>query len=197
MTIRTVEISPCIKARIAGAFYVITIVASVFSFLVPSTADVALNIAGAAYVGVTILFYYLFKAVNKGASLIAALLSFAGLAIGPVADYLSIPHGFSITMVFFGLYCLLIGYLTYRSTYLPRILGVLLAVGGVGYLINSFANILSLEFAPHLFPYILLPGFIAETLLCLWLLVIGVNAQRWQEQARAAAQWRPSAIMHP
>ena len=183
MTNPIIDMSPNLRARIAGAFYVVTIAASAFSFLVPSAADVALNIAGAAYIGVTILFYYVFKSVNKRASLLAALLSLAGIAIGPVADYMSIPHGFSITMTFFGFYCLLIGYLTFKSTYLPRILGVLLAIGGLGYLINSFANFLSLGFAPSMYPYILLPGFIAETVLCLWLLVMGVNVAKWNEKA--------------
>jgi len=54
------------------------------------------------------------------------------------------------------------------------------------YLINSFANFLSPEFAAHLVPYILLPGG-AELLLALWLVVVGVNVQRWQEQANRAA----------
>ena len=179
MTNLIVDMSPNLRARIAGAFYVITIVASAFSFMIPSAADVALTIAGAAYIGVTLLFYYLFKPVNKGASLLAALLSFVGIAIPS-----SLPHAFSITMTFFGFYCLLIGYLTFKSTYLPRILGVLLAIGGVGYLINSFANFLSLAIAPHLFPYILLPGFISETVLCLWLLVKGVDVPKWRQKAR-------------
>lgn len=172
------DMSPQLRARSAGAFYVVTIVASVFSFVIPTAAPVALGIAGAAYIGVTILFYYLFKPVNKGASLLAALLSFVGIAIPS-----SLPHSFSITMTFFGFYCMLIGYLTLKSAYLPRLLGVLLAVGGVGYLINSSANFLSLGFAPHLFPYILLPGFGAETLLCLWLLVKGIDVSKWQAKA--------------
>jgi len=116
--------------------------------------------------------------------LLAAVLSFAGIASGPVADYFSIPHGFHISMIFFGLYCLLIGYLTSQSRYLPRILGALLAIGGVGYLINSLAHFLSLGFARDLYPYILLPGFGAETLLCLWLLVKGVDSSKWQERVR-------------
>jgi hypothetical protein len=148
--------------------------------VVPSAAAVALGIAGLAYVGVTILFYFLFKPVNKGASLLAALISFAGIAVPS-----SLTHSFSIAMTFFGFYCLLIGYLTFKSTYLPRILGVLLAIGGVGYLFNGLANFLSLSFAPQLFPYILLPGFCAETLLCLWLLVKGVDVQKWDEKARS------------
>lgn len=172
------DMSPQRRAR-AGAFYVITIVGSVFSFVIPSVAGLALGIAGAAYIGVTVLFYYLFKPVSKGVSLLAALLSFAGIATPS-----SLPHAFSITMTFFGFYCLLIGYLAFKSAYLPRILGVLLAIGGAGYLINSSANFLSLGFAPQLFPYILLPGFTAETVLCLWLLVKGIDVAKWQEKAR-------------
>jgi len=88
-------------------------------------------------------------------------------------------------MVLFGSYNLLIGYLIFRSTFLPRILGVLLAFSGLCYLINCFAIFLSPAFAAHLLPYILVPGG-AELLLALWLVVIGVNVQRWNEQASAA-----------
>jgi hypothetical protein len=61
-------------------------------------------------------------------------------------------------MVLFGSYNLLIGYLIFRSTLLPRILGVLLAISGLCYLINCFANFLSPAFAAYLLPYILVPG---------------------------------------
>jgi Domain of unknown function (DUF4386) len=88
-------------------------------------------------------------------------------------------------MVLFGSYNLLIGYLIFRSTFMPRILGVLLAISGSGYLINCFANFLSPAFAAHLLPYILVPGG-ADLLLALWLVVIGVNIQRWNEQASAS-----------
>ena len=90
-------------------------------------------------------------------------------------------------MVLFGSYNLLIGYLIFRSTFLPRILGVLLAISGLCYLINCFANFLSPAFAAHLLPYILVPGG-AELLLALWLVVIGVNVQRWKEQASKASE---------
>lgn len=175
--------SPLRLARLAGAFYVVTIVAGVIGFTVPA-AMVANAVAGLSYIGVTILFYYLFKPVNPRASLLAMSLSLAGIVCGPVAAALSLPHAFSIIMSFFGCYCLLIGYLAYGSGYLPRLLGLLLAIGGLGYLINSFANFLSLGFAPQLFPYVLLPGFMAETLLCLWLLAKGVDVPKWDEKVR-------------
>jgi uncharacterized membrane protein YccC len=94
--------------------------------------------------------------------------------------------GYSLAQVFYVGYLLLTGYLIVRSTFLPRILGVLLAIGGVCYLFYSFASFLSPEFAAHLVPYIQLPSGIGELAVCLWLLVVGVNGQRWTEQASAA-----------
>jgi hypothetical protein len=89
---------------------------------------------------------------------------------------------FQISFVFFGLYCLLIGYLIFKSTFLPRILGVLMALAGLGWL-----TFLSPPFAHYLSPYILLSG-IGEAALMLWLLAAGVNAERWKEQAQAARE---------
>jgi len=93
-------------------------------------------------------------------------------------------RAFSVGMVLFGFYCLLIGYLIFSSNFLPRILGMLVAFAGLGDLISMFANFLSPAFAHHLDPYIMLPGLIGELSLMLWLLVMGVNASRWKEQAR-------------
>ncbi len=95
-------------------------------------------------------------------------------------------QAFSIGMVFFGFYCLLIGYLIFRSTFLPRIIGMLMAFAGLGHLIGMFANFLSPAFADHLFPYILWPGLLGEGSLTLWLLVMGVNTSRWKEKVSAA-----------
>ncbi|OLD62100.1 MAG: hypothetical protein AUI33_13820 [Ignavibacteria bacterium 13_1_40CM_2_61_4] len=95
-------------------------------------------------------------------------------------------QGFNISMVFFGFQCFLIGYLIVRSTFLPRILGVLLAIGGASYVISSFATFLSPAFGARLAPFILPAALLGEGSLTLWLLVIGVNVQRWQEQASAA-----------
>jgi hypothetical protein len=96
-------------------------------------------------------------------------------------------QGLTVSMVLFGSYNLLIGYLIFRSTFLPRILGELLALSGLCYLINCFAIFLAPAFAAHLVPYILLPGA-TELLLALWLLVAGVSVQRWNEQASAARE---------
>jgi Domain of unknown function (DUF4386) len=91
--------------------------------------------------------------------------------------------GFDIALVFFGLHCLILGYLLFRSTFFPRILGVALSIGGLGYLAIFLRRAISPAIAGHIFPYIMLPAGIAEIALTLWLIIRGVNVPRWKEQA--------------
>jgi hypothetical protein len=79
-------------------------------------------------------------------------------------------YGFGIGLIFFGMACLVRGYLMFKSGYVPRVLGVLLVVAGISYLANSFALLLSPSLASLLFPAVLLPAFVAEMALALWLL---------------------------
>jgi hypothetical protein len=90
---------------------------------------------------------------------------------------------FPIGMVFFGIQCISIGYLVARSTFLPRILGVLLAIGGTCYVIVSFANFLAPSFGPRLVPFLMPIALIGEGALGGWLLIKGVDVQIWNEQA--------------
>jgi hypothetical protein len=93
-------------------------------------------------------------------------------------------YAFNIDLVFFGLWCVLTGYLIFRSTFLPRILGVLLAIDGLG-----FVTYLYPPLAYHLFvPYLAAASALGEIPLELWLIVMGVNAQRWKEQVSAAVE---------
>ena len=106
--------------------------------------------------------------------------------------YLSIKsdeNGFGIGLIFFGFTCLVLGYLIFRSSYLPKALGVMMQIAGLCYLTNSFALILAPTFADKIFPAILIPSFIGELSLCLWLLVKGVNVTKWEERAIV---WRVS-----
>ena len=75
----------------------------------------------------------------------------------------------------------LIGYLIFRSTFLPRILGVLMAFAGLGWL-----TYLSNPLVSYLSPYNLACALLAEASVFLWLLVMGVNAPKWQEKASLA-----------
>lgn len=90
--------------------------------------------------------------------------------------------GFGIALIFFGVECVILGYLIYRSGYMPRSIGVLMEIAGVCYVINSFALLLSPPLANRLFPAILIPSLIAELSLALWLLVKGVNAEKWDQR---------------
>jgi len=101
-------------------------------------------------------------------------------------------YAFNIDLVFFGLWCVLTGYLIFRSTFLPRVLGVLLAISGLG-----FVTYLYPPLAYHLFfPYIAVASALGEIPLELWLIVMGVNVERWKEQASTAGERRSQRAMH-
>ena len=182
-----------------------------------STADL---VGLFCYIAVTLLVYDLLKPVNRNLSLLAAFFSLVGCAIGALgcvlqlaplvvlrgAQYLSVfteqlqalaflflrlrGQANNIALVFFGFHCLLIGYLILRSSFLPRIVGALMVFGGLGWL-----TFLSPPLAESLSPYIVAPGILGEGSLTLWLLVMGVNAQRWNDRVRAAGQWRSDSAI--
>lgn len=89
----------------------------------------------------------------------------------------------NLYLAFFGLCCMLVGYAIYRSTFLPRILGVLVAMAGVGYATYFWPPL-----ANALFPYNLALGA-GELVLGAWLLFVGVDSERWTEQARATRHY--------
>jgi len=231
---RIAEASPRLKARMAGVFYLLTFLTggvAVPSFRLVADSDAAatasnilahealfrlgfaaLLINVAVYITVTLLFYELFKPVNRSLSLLAAFFSLVGCAIQAVssafflaplivlggAQSLSVfkveqlqaqalmffklyAQAYNIGLVFFGFYCLLIGCLILRSTFLPRVLGVLMAFAGLGWLTFLWPPL-----ANHLSPYNLAAGVLGEGSLTLWLLAMGVSVQRWKEQASAA-----------
>jgi Domain of unknown function (DUF4386) len=178
------ETSPRSHARLTGTVYLLyflTAVAAVFASqgrpLVHDAVDI---VSHAFYIATTLLFYYLFKPVNRNLSLLAALFSLAGCTNDVLSLFNLAPYEIN-SLVFFGPYCLLIGYLIWNSTFLPRILGALMALAGVGWLL--FLSPLAI----YLSTYLKILGFVAELSLMLWLVVMGVNEQRWNERARAAA----------
>jgi hypothetical protein len=87
-------------------------------------------------------------------------------------------QGYGIGLVFFGFYCILIGYVIYRTNAIPKIIGVLYSIAGICYLINSFTMFLSKGFANPLFIYLAIPILIGELSLCLWLLIKGIDTSK-------------------
>jgi hypothetical protein len=90
--------------------------------------------------------------------------------------------GYNVNQVFYDGYLLCAAYLVFRSTFLPRALGVVLAIGGLSYLTYNIAGLLSPGGAAQLAP-LLAPGGVAEIALMLWLLLVGVDARKWKERA--------------
>jgi Domain of unknown function (DUF4386) len=181
---RITEPSPCLKARMAGVFFFLIMLTAAFTELVfrgrlSSAGGIVADVVEVScMVAVTLLLYAIFKPVNRGLSLLAASVNLVGLAFEAFQWQ---PRGVGIGMVLHGFYWLLIGYLILRSAFLPRSLGALLTIAGLGWL-----TYLSLPLANYLSPYNLASALLAEGLVMLWLLVMGVNAQRWKEQAGAA-----------
>jgi len=174
---RITERSPRLIARIAGAFYVVVFVLGIFSLIVRGPAGyAAAMIAGGFYVAVTVLFYFIFRPVNRNLSLLAAVISLAGILIGPLGMFVAPLSGIS-PLVFFGCYCLLIAFLILKSTFLPRFLAALMMFAGLGWLTFT-----SPSFAMSLAPYIFLPGIIGEGALTFWLVVFGVKEELWRQQ---------------
>jgi hypothetical protein len=113
--------------------------------------------------------------------MLAALFSLVGLTFEAVRWN---PRGVDVAIVFAGFYCLLIGYLIFKSTFLPRILGGLMVLGGLGWL-----TYLSNPLVAYLSPYNLACALVAEASVFLWFLAMGLNAPKWQEKATT---WRMS-----
>jgi Domain of unknown function (DUF4386) len=176
--------SPRFKARMAGALYLLSLVTAAIGeqFLHGRLAWVVGFIAIAGMLAMTLFFYAIVKPVNRNLSLLAVSFSLVGLTFEAFRWQ---PQGANIAVVFHGLFCILIGCLIFRATFLPRILGALMAVAGLGWL-----TFLSPPLANYLSPYNLASGILGEVSVFLWLLVMGVNVQQWKEQASAAENWR-------
>jgi hypothetical protein len=97
-------------------------------------------------------------------------------------------YGFGLALLLFGSCFLVHGYLIFRSGFLPKTLGILIQVAGLSYLTNSFALFLAPAFAARIFPAILVPAFVGEASLCLWLLVKGVDVEKWKQASARSAR---------
>lgn len=173
----------------------------------------ALSLLGVAFhLAWAFIFYELFKPVNRTVAGLAAFVILVGCALQAAAALLYLApllvlrggstvsafsaqqvqalallflelnaRAYDIYLVFFGLWCMLIGYLIVRSTFMPRIIGVLLALDGLGWVTYLYPPL-----ATAIYPVIAVLAGLGEFPLLLWLLVVGVNEQRWNERASAA-----------
>ena len=235
-----IDMSPRALARTAGALYLLNIVAGAFAIgFVTSALVVAGDAAATAHnvqtnellyrfglaahvivtmtnVPLAVIFYELFKVVDRRVAALVLFFSVVGTAVeaaGLLNQFATLavldgryssaftaaqmqalayvpfdlrPISYDISAVFFGGFCLAVGYLIFRSTFFPRAIGVLMAIDGLAYLTNSFTTFLAPGFAAHLFPYIQLPTLAGEGSLTVWLLAVGVNAGRWTAWEKAA-----------
>lgn len=236
---RITEAWPQRWARIAGGLYLVNILGGAFAIgYVPAVIVVSGDPAATLHniqahellyrlglvvhivvvstnVPLAVIFYDLFKVVNRRVALFVAFFSLVGTAVeaanlatefvplsllssGAYSSALTnsqaqavafVPlnvaqESYALYSVFFSFYGLSIGYLVFRSNFLPPAIGVLLAVGATCYLTYAFATFLSPNFAAHLVPYIQLPSLVGEGSFCLWLLLAGVNVQRWSARPR-------------
>jgi hypothetical protein len=105
----------------------------------------------------------------------------AALATDALNDF---DNGFAVALILFGLCFMTLAAIFAKATYLPRIFGPLIGVAGLCYVANSLLLFLAPALNRLAFPYILLPTFIAELSLALWLAFAGIKAAAWEQQAR-------------
>jgi hypothetical protein len=87
----------------------------------------------------------------------------------------------------FGFHLLLLGYLVYKSGFWPRLLGILLVIGSVGYLAQSFGHLLAPQYDDILSTVVVVLSIPGELAFTLWLLIKGINVEQWKERARESA----------
>jgi hypothetical protein len=116
--------------------------------------------------------------VNRAAALL--LLNTADLSPALAALFLDLHEvGIQIASIFWGLWLFPMGYLVFKSGYIPKMIGVLLIIGCFGYLADSFAFFLFPNFGMTISQF----TFIGELVLPLWLLIKGVNVAQWEKFA--------------
>lgn len=233
MVVTLTDPSPRSWARLAGAGYLVIIVAGLFAelgvrqaLMVPGdAAATAANLAASAQryrlgiaadlvmvvtdVLVAGALYALFRVVHQSLAALGALLRVAHAAsyaavllamylplllVGPGADTAAIPeaqrqglalvllqlhgYGYAVALAFFGAHCLVLGWLVKHSGLVPPVLGVLLMIAGAGYLLDTFARTVLLDYdavATGFGLVVFVPAVVAELSFCLWLLIKGVR----------------------
>ncbi len=175
--------SPRLEARITGVLYLFNALTGIAAMILisrklESTGDAMNLVASVLYTAVTLLLWHLLRPVSSWTSAVAAVVSLLGCWL-PLSRYETAYPPLHITsFAFFGIYCLLIGYLIVRSRFMPKFVGVLMACAGVCWLTTLLPNLTHL-----LAPLPMAVGLLGEGTLILYLISFGLNEKRWQEQA--------------
>jgi len=173
------------------------------AFLIESLCDITL----------VLILYALLKPVSKELSLLAAFFGLIGTALFAFAElfYFAPPlilgraylntftpdqlnslallslkfYGYAgmIFTAYYGMSWIVRAYLIFRSGYLPKLLGVLMAIGGIGFVVRNFLLVLAPAYASDVLLMLMFPGGLTMTV---WLLVKGVNVQKWNARVNAA-----------
>lgn len=167
-------------------------------------------LSAVAYTAVVGLLYALFKPVNRPLALASAFIGLAGCAasatflanqlgvlslldgasgVDPVTAQFLVRHGLrlasfgnTLSLVFFGFYCLTLSALVFRATFLPRPIGLFLLIAGVGWLIGNLGAIVWPDvFGPTSGLLVPVSG-VGEFVFTLWLLAFGVSAEKWRTE---------------
>lgn len=174
-----------IVSELLATLVMLLVVLALYRLLKPVNKDMALIMVILVIVGVPI-------------AMLTTLNEFAVLQLLSGAEYLSVftteqlqaltllflhlhSQGGSIAFIFWGLWLFPLGYLVFRSGFLPRILGILLMIACFGYVMNSFATFLGYTVNVGLF------AALGEVLFILWLLIKGVNVEQWEKRAIESA----------
>jgi hypothetical protein len=163
----------------------------------------------ASQIAMTVLLYGLLRPVSRSSSLLALFFGLAGCIIktlsrlfyiAPLLVLGGVPYldvfnteqlqalalllldindqAAGIALPFFGISTFMNGYLIFQSTFLPRFLGILSMLGGLGWLTYLYPPL-----GDQFLPYVLVVALIGSFSQILWLLIKGVNTQRWMERA--------------
>jgi hypothetical protein len=157
-----------------------------YEILKPVRKDLALlaaffGLVSTAVFAVSELFYFGSSLLVRGAGYLKTFSPDQLNSLGLLSLRMYVLGG-GIFMVFYGIATLLRGYLIYRSGFLPRALGALLALAGVGFIVSNFVQVLMPAYASDL---LLLPMFVAGVSMTGWFLIKGVDVPKWEAKARA------------
>jgi hypothetical protein len=159
-----------VKARFAGAFYVLAAVSGILveRFVHGKALYAAGLIPVLSFAVTTVLLWQVLKPVSSRLALLALAFNLCSLTLEALEWHFM---GANVALAFHGLYGLLIGYLMYRSAVIPRVLGACMFFSGLCWLTD-----LSIPLTDHLAPYNVVAGFLGEGLPMLWLLILGIKS---------------------